>query len=386
MEKFNFDFDVFKKSAKYLINNNVTDIHITPGAPPYIRQAKKLNALKLPGFDEETKKECMSQANVMLPDDTLKFVKDLIYYSQAQNPKRAEELINSIDLQEIDTTLSINGVSRFRIHISMQRHSVSCSIRVVPSKTPDFKGMPIEVRNFANFHNGLVIISGKTSSGKSTTLATLINAMNDNPLDKRKIVTLEDPIEYLFRHNNSLIIQREIGTDTKNYTTGLRSALREDPDVLVIGELRDVESFEIALNAAESGILVVVTMHSSNTKEAIERLVSMFPDEKQNQIKAQLATVLKGIISQQLLPCEQADFGSKLVAAFEVMTTNPAIASAISRGAFRDIPNIIETNRKNNMRLMKDSLVKLREAGLISENTFLERNNSIDVYPTNRRQ
>ena len=385
MEKIKFDFEVFKESVKYLIANNVTDIHIAPGAPPYVRQAKKLNKLKLPALDEETNEKVMADTETMFPNDTLKFVTDLINYSQSQNPTRAEELLNLIDSQEIDTTLSINGVSRFRVHISMQRHSISCAIRVVPSKIPDFKGMPVEVRNFAHFHNGLVIISGKTNSGKSTTLATLITAMNDDPIDRRKIITLEDPIEYLFKHNNSLIIQREIGTDTKNYKTGLLSALREDPDVLVIGELRDVDSFEIALNAAESGVLVIATMHSSNTREAIERLVSMFPDEKQNQIKTQLATVLKGVISQQLLPCEQTDFGSKLVAAFEVMTTNSAIASAISRGQFREIPNIIETNRKNNMRLMKDSLVKLRESGLISETTFLERNNSIDMYPDKRK-
>ena len=257
----------------------------------------------------------------------------------------------------------------------MQRSSVTCSIRVVPNKIPNIKGFPNEIRNFIQYHNGLIIVSGKTSSGKSTTLATLIDEMNKT--QNRKIVTLEDPIEYLHKHNHCMVVQREIGLDTKNYKTGLLSALREDPDVIVIGELRDMEAFEIALNAAESGCLVLTTMHSGDSKETLERIVSMFPDDKQNQVKSQLASVLKGIVCQQLIPCADKNYDMPLVAAFEIMTASAstAISNAIRQGKFQDIPNIMETNSKNNMRTMKNSLNKLKETGLISQQDWFIRNN-----------
>lgn len=376
MEKIDFNFELFKALIGSLIKNDVTDVHITPGAPPNIRQAKKLKELRIPAEDDDGNK-IMANINPITPVSSRQFVVDLIKFSQGNNETRANELISLMDKQEVDTTLSIAGISRFRVHISLQRQSLSCSIRVVPSQIPNIQGFPSEIRQFANYHNGLIIISGKTSSGKSTTLATLIEDMNNNAEDSRKIITLEDPIEYLFRHNHSLIIQREIGTDTKNYKTGLLSALREDPDVVVIGELRDVDSFEIALNAAESGCLVLTTMHSATAKEALERLVSMFPNDKQNQIKSQLATVLRGVICQQLIPCADENFDSPLVAAFEIMTSNTAIQNAISKGDFKNISNIIETNKKSNMRTMKDSLTKLKDHGLISPDSYLERSNLI---------
>lgn len=374
MEMIDFSFDVFQQIIGALVNNHITDIHITPGSAPYIREAKKLKELRLPMVDDETGEQLLVPFRTMKPADTHKFAVDLITYANKDNKERTEQLIEEIEKEEVDTTLSIPKVSRFRVHISLQRSSVTCSIRVVPDKVPNLEGFPREIRNFEQYHSGLIIVSGKTNSGKSTTLAMLIDEMNKT--QARKIITLEDPIEYLHRHNHSLIVQREIGIDTENYKTGLLSSLREDPDVLVIGELRDVDSFEIALNAAESGCLVLTTMHSADARETIERIISMFPDDKQNQIKSQLATVLKGIVCQQLIPAQ--NYSSPLVAAFEILTTNPAVQNAIRKGDFHSIPNIIETNKKNNMRSMKDSLQKLKEAGIISEIDWFNRDSLIN--------
>ena len=374
-QEIEFNFELFEEIAEGLVNSNVTDIHIAPGTPPFIRQAKKLMELRIPCTDDVTGETVMVAVKKMLPADTKKFVEDLVRYARKDDPEKGEMILKEIEKKEVDTTLSIPGVSRFRIHVSLQRSSVTCSIRVVPNKIPNIKGFPNEIRNFIQYHNGLIIVSGKTSSGKSTTLATLIDEMNKT--QNRKIVTLEDPIEYLHKHNHCMVVQREIGLDTKNYKTGLLSALREDPDVIVIGELRDMEAFEIALNAAESGCLVLTTMHSGDSKETLERIVSMFPDDKQNQVKSQLASVLKGIVCQQLIPCADKNYDMPLVAAFEIMTASAstAISNAIRQGKFQDIPNIMETNSKNNMRTMKNSLNKLKETGLISQQDWFIRNN-----------
>ena len=377
LEEIVFDFDMFKELAGGLVNNNVTDIHIAPGTPPFIRQAKKLIELRIPMEDDETGETVMFPIKKMLPADTKKFVEDLITYARKDDPEKGKILLDEIEKKEVDTTLSIPGGSRFRIHVSLQRSSVTCSIRVVPNKIPNIAGFPNEIRSFIQFHNGLIIVSGKTSSGKSTTLATLIDEMNKT--QNRKIVTLEDPIEYLHKHNHCMVVQSEIGLDTKNYKSGLLSALREDPDVIVIGELRDMDSFEIALNAAESGCLVLTTMHSGDSKETLERIISMFPDDKQNQIKSQLASVLKGIVCQQLVPCADKNYDMPLVAAFEIMTSNTAISNAIRQGKFQDIPNIMETNKNNNMRTMRNSLNKLKETGLISQQDWFIRNNLLQV-------
>ena len=372
MEKITFDFELFKQIVGALVENNVTDIHISPGAPPYIRQARQFTELRLPVTDEETGKNMLVPIEPMLPNDTKKFVEDLVAFSY-NDESYAEDILRKItSSEEVETTLSLRGVSRFRVHFSLQRSSVSCTIQVVPDKIPDIAVFPNEIRNFIKYNNGLVIVSGKTGSGKTTTLASLIEEMNRTK--SRKIITLEDPIEYLHKHNHCMITQREIGSDTKNYKTGLLSALREDPDVIVVGELRDVETFEIALNAAESGCLIITTMHSSNTKETLERIISMFSADKQNQIKGQLATVLKGIICQQLINCIDPNYGTPLVPAFEIMTSNPQLAEAIRKGNFKEVPKIMEENKLNNMRIMRDSLQKLREKGLISDDDWFTRN------------
>ena len=369
MQKIEFDFNVFEEIIGALVENNVTDIHIAPGTPPFIRQAKELKVLRIPDVDTETGENIVASVKAMLPADTRKFAEDLIRYANPDKEK-AQQLIDEIDKHEIDTTLSIPHVSRFRVHISLQRSSVTISLRVVPSKIPNVKGFPQEILNFIQYSNGMVIVSGK-----STTLAMLIDEMNKT--QNRKIVSLEDPIEYLHKHNHCMVIQREVGNDTETFMTGLRAALREDPDVLVIGEMRDVDSFQIALNAAESGCLVLTTMHSGSAPETLERIVSMFSDDKQNQVRNQLSSVLRGIVCQQLIPCINEAYESPLVAAFEVMTNNPATRNAIRQGKFGDIANIMETQKKNGMRTMEDSLNKLKNNGLISDEDWFIRRSRI---------
>ena len=374
MQKIEFNFDIFKQIIGKLVETSVTDMHIAPGTAPYIRQAKELKVLRLPLYDDETGETVIANIKEMLPADTRKFAEDLIRFANPDE-ERANALINEIDKKEIDTTLSIPRVSRFRVHISLQRSSVTVSLRVVPSKIPSVKGFPQEILNFIQYANGMVIVSGKTSSGKSTTLAMLIDEMNKT--QNRKVVSLEDPIEYLHKHNHCMVVQREVGIDTENFKSGLMSALREDPDVLVIGEMRDVDSFQIALNAAESGCLVLTTMHSGSAPETLERIVSMFPDDKQNQVRSQLASVLRGIVCQQLIPCINEAYESPLVAAFEVMTNNQAIRNAIRQGKYNDVANVMETQKKNGMRTMKDSLDKLKNSNLISDEDWFLRKSRI---------
>lgn len=373
IEKETFSYELFKEIAKpFIEKENVTDFHIAVGTGPFIRQAKKLVELRLPGTDDDGN-QIWIPINPMTADDTKQFVEDLIHDAQRDNPEEvADSILERMYHEEIDTTLSLPGISRFRVHICRQRATFTCALRVVPQKIPELSGFPSEMKSLTQFHNGLVIIAGKAGSGKSTTQATLVNDINNN--QQKKIITLEDPIEYLHRHARSMVIQREIRTDTKDYKTGLLSALREDPDIIVIGELRDLESFEIALNAAESGCLVLATMHSANTAETLERIVSMFPDDKQNQARSQLATVLRGIVCQQLIPCAKpSEYGSPLVCAFEVCSPTTAILNNIRQGNFKDIMNNMQTAPGN--RLMRDSLQGLKDAGLISEFDWFNRYN-----------
>ncbi len=375
LQNLEFTYDFFKEIAGAFIADDVTDFHIAAGTAPYIRKAKALVELRVPAQDDETGEVMYLPIKPMSPEDTRNFIEDLLHDAQKENPTLAENLIEEMNTREIDTTLSLPGVSRFRVHICKQRATFTCALRVVPSQIPKLSGFPKEIKNFINFKNGLIIVAGKAGSGKSTTLATLISEINQT--QQKKIITLEDPIEYLHRHDHSMVIQREIGVDTKNYTTGLLSALREDPDVIVVGELRDVESFEIALNAAESGCLVMTTMHSSNAAEALERIVSMFSDDKQNQIRSQLATVLRGIICQQLIPCAcPKDFGSPLVCAFEILSQSSGIANIIRKGDFKSIPTAMQSGSGH--RLMKDSLQSLKNNGLISEQDWFNRFSLID--------
>ena len=271
---------------------------------------------------------------------------------------------------EVDLSVSIESGDRFRVNAYKQRGNYAIAIRTITSQIPSFKtlGLPNVVASFAEKHKGLVLVTGPTGSGKSTTLASLIDIINST--QERHIITLEDPIEYVHHHKKGIVNQREIGNDTDSFNAALRAALRQDPDVILVGEMRDPETVSIALTAAETGHLVFSTLHTVGSAKTIDRIVDMFPAEQQQQIRTQLSTVCEGVISQQLIKTTD---GRNRVAALEVMVTTPAIRNLIRENKTYQIQNIIQTSSKIGMQSMDQELVNLFRQGKISRESVLSR-------------
>lgn len=271
---------------------------------------------------------------------------------------------------EVDLSVSIQSGNRFRVNAYKQRGNYAIAIRTIISQIPSFKtlGLPNIVASFAEKHKGLVLVTGPTGSGKSTTLASLIDIINST--QERHIITLEDPIEYVHNHKKGIVNQREIGNDTETFNSALRAALRQDPDVILVGEMRDPETVSIALTAAETGHLVFSTLHTVGSAKTIDRIVDMFPAEQQQQVRTQLSTVCEGVISQQLIKTID---GRNRVAALEVMVTTPAIRNLIRENKIYQIKNIIQTGSKIGMKSMDQELVNLFRQGRISKESALSR-------------
>lgn len=271
---------------------------------------------------------------------------------------------------ELDFSYSVAGVSRFRGNIMRQRGSYSAVLRVVPYKAPALEelGLPPAVRNLCFLPRGLVLVTGPTGSGKSTTLAAMIDLINRER--RVNIVTVEDPIEFLHRHNKAIVRQREVGSDTRSFADALRHVLRADPDVILIGEMRDLESIAIALTAAETGHLVFSTLHTQTAPLTIHRIVDVFQEHQRDQIRQQLADSLQGVIAQQLVP--RAD-GKGRVAAVELMLASPAVRALIREGKEHQLYSVIQTSRQQGMQTMDQALAELYTAGKISREAALER-------------
>lgn len=263
---------------------------------------------------------------------------------------------------ELDFAYSFPNFSRVRLNIYRQRGTYAAALRILASETPDASklGIPQAVIDLTTRKRGLVLVTGPTGSGKSTTLASLIHIISVTY--PKTIITLEDPIEYLHPHSKSIVLQREIGYDSKSYSNALRAALREDPDVILVGEMRDLDTIGIAITAAETGHLVFSTLHTNSAAATIDRIIDVFPTHQQAQIRTQLASVLEGVIAQQLLP--KANGGR--VAAIEVMLATPAIRSLIRDGKSFQIPSIIQTNKKVGMQTMDDAIYDLYRKQLIT--------------------
>lgn len=313
--------------------NNASDLHITVGIRPKCRISGVLYEMQ--SFD------------VLTPDKTKELVESML------KPRQKEVLEEN---GEVDFAYANPDIGRFRVNAFKQRGSYAAVLRIVATEipTPEQLGIPLSILELTKKKRGLVLVTGPTGSGKSTTLASLINVINHQR--NEHIITLEDPIEYLHRHDRSIVNQREIGLDTESYGRALRSALREDPDIILVGEMRDFDTISTAITAAETGHLVFSTLHTIGAAPTIERIVDVFPAHQQNQIRGQLASVLEAVISQQLLPTID---GKSRVAAFEVMLGTPAIRNLVREDKAHQIPSIMQTSKKAGMLTMDDSIFEL---------------------------
>jgi twitching motility protein PilT len=276
---------------------------------------------------------------------------------------------------EVDFSYSLPGYCRFRVNAYHQRGSISIALRIIPDEIPTIEGLglPDVLKRLSMQRNGLVLCTGPTGSGKSTTLASMINVVNENR--HSHIITLEDPIEYLHSHKKCIVHQREIGSDTNSFANGLRASLRQDPDVILVGEMRDLETISIALEASETGHLVFATLHTNDAPSTVERIIDVFPAHQQQQVRIQLASSLNGVISQQLLP--RAD-GSSRVAALEILIATAAVKNIIREGKTHQIVSAMQTGAKYGMVVMDNYLVDLYQKGLIEYEEALRRSNDPD--------
>ncbi|MDD4297713.1 MAG: type IV pilus twitching motility protein PilT [Ruminiclostridium sp.] len=330
---------------KITVERNASDLHLVVGFKPAIRVNGEIVPLEY---------------SILKPDD----VKNLLY--SIIN----EEQRNRLEKDwELDFSYAIHGVARFRGNVMKQRGTLAAVFRAVPFVLPSFDdlGLPMEIKKLSDLSRGLVLVTGPTGSGKSTTLAALIDLINKTR--SMNIVTIEDPIEFLHRHEKSTIRQREIGMDTHSFATALRHVLRHDPDVILIGEMRDLESISIALTAAETGHLVLSTLHTQTAPLTISRIVDIFSNDRRQQVRQQLAGSLKAVISQQLLPAMD---GKGRVVAVEYMVDSPAVRSLIRDGKDHQIYNAIQTGHNLGMQTMDSALVKLCQSRKISKETALE--------------
>jgi len=285
---------------------------------------------------------------------------------QISPPKRFKEFE---EIGESDFSYTTKAGTRFRVNIYKQRGHYGIAARIITTTIPQAEdlGLPSVYEVLACKHKGLVLVTGPTGSGKSTTLASIINYINSSRSEH--IITIEDPIEYVHQNKLSIVNQREIGADSKSFANALRAALRQDPDVILIGEMRDAETIEIALTAAETGHLVFSTLHTVSAPKTIDRIVGVFPSEKQNVIRTQLSGVLEAVISQQLLP--KTD-GNGRVAAFEVMTKTPAISNLIRENKIHQIYSTMQTSAQYGMQLMDKALSDIVKAGMVEFGTAVE--------------
>lgn len=320
--------------------NKASDVHITVGLPPKMRINGILVDMDYPR---------------LLPTDTEAVI------SAMMSDKRLQQFE---ELGEIDFSYSITQIGRYRVNVFHQRGSMAASIRLVSTKIPlpEELGIPKSVVDLYQRKRGLVLVTGPTGSGKSTTLASIIDKINSTR--EVHVITLEDPIEYLHNHKKAMVNQREIGLDTHSYSNALRAALREDPDVILVGEMRDLETISTAITAAETGHLVLSTLHTIGAASTIDRIVDVFPPHQQQQIRVQLSMVLESVISQQLIPT--ADRKSR-IAAFEVMHSTPAIKNLIREAKSPQINSTIQTSKKLGMQTMDDAIFDLYMKGDIDK-------------------
>jgi twitching motility protein PilT len=322
----------FAEVLLQVMERNASDLHLTAGSPPMIRQHGKLHALDYPRLTPQTTRE--------------------VVYSILTNDQRQKL---ETDWQ-IDLAYSIPGKARFRVNAYFQRASLSAALRLIPQDMPRLGelGLPPVLEEFTKKPRGFVLVTGPTGSGKSTTLAAMLDLINE--VRHEHILTIEDPIEFLHRHKRCIINQRELGADAQSFALGLKAALRQDPDVILVGEMRDLETISTALTAAETGHLVFATLHTQDTAQTVDRIVDVFPPEQQQQVRVQLSVSLQGIVTQQLLP--RAD-GQGRIAGCEILVPTPAVRNLIREGKTHQIYSALQTGGQFGMQTMDAALAQL---------------------------
>src|SRR5712691_5499066 len=330
-----------------LVERGGSDLHITTGTHPQIRVAGKLMSL--------------TQFEQLAPQDTQRLAYSVL--NEGQKQKFEEE-------NELDLSFGIQGLARFRCNVYRQRGAVGCAIRVIPVLVRSFidLGLPPIVEQLAEWPKGLILVTGPTGSGKSTTLAAMVDKINSERSEH--IVTIEDPIEFVHQHKKCLVNQREVFSDTQSFKNALKYILRQDPDVVLVGEMRDLETIAAALTIAETGHLTLGTLHTNSCAQTINRIIDVFPTSQQSQVRAQLSLVLEGVLSQQLIPT--AD-GRGRAMALEIMVTTPAIRNLIREEKIHQIYSAMQAGQKFGMQTMNQSLAELVQKRRISREEALNR-------------
>ncbi|MGX7680779.1 type IV pilus twitching motility protein PilT [Jatrophihabitans sp. DSM 45814] len=331
---------------RFVITQGASDLHITAGIAPCARIDGAL--APIPGTAR------------LEPADTEAMVRSILTEEQWEK---------FLAHQECDTAYAIPGVSRFRVNVYRQRSAIGAAFRAIPHHIRSLAelGMPDSVEAFASLPRGLVLVTGPTGSGKSTTLASLLDVANSTR--QGHIVTIEDPIEYLHTHKKCVVNQREVGSDTEDFPTALKHVLRQDPDIILVGELRDLETTSVAVTAAETGHLVLATLHTQSAAQTVDRLIDIYPPHQQQQIRAQLANCLQGVVTQALVP--RRDGGGRTVVC-EIMTATSAIRNLIREGKAHQIPSFLQSSAEAGMISFDQHLAERYKAQLISYSTGLE--------------
>ncbi len=331
--------------CRMCVERKASDLHITTNLPPTIRVDGELVSLPFAP---------------LRPEDTQRLAYDIM----------SDDHVRTFEAtRELDFSHSIKDLARFRVNVYMQRDSVGIALRAIPSRIPTFEELrlPPIIREMSKRTSGLILVTGPTGSGKSTTIASMIDDINSSR--RCHIMTIEDPIEYLHAHKSAMVNQREVHHDTMNFNNALRAVLREDPDVILVGEMRDLETITAALTLAETGHLVFGTLHTRNAPQTVDRVVDVFPPEQQEQIRVLLGNTLEGVIAQQLLP----KLGGGRIAAIEVMTATPAIRNLIREGKTHQMYSVLETSSQQGMITMDRALMDLYRSGYVGFDEALMR-------------
>jgi twitching motility protein PilT len=329
-----------------VVENNASDLHVAVGLPPVMRVDGELKAMRYTPFTPETSQRMLY--DILTDEQIQRFETDL----------------------ELDCSYQLRKLARFRVNIFKDRGTVAGAFRLIPTKIPTVRelGLPAVTEQLARRPRGLILVTGPTGSGKSTTLAAMINQINLERADH--IITIEDPIEYLHTHRKCIINQRELGQDTHGFQNALRASLREDPDVLLVGEMRDLETMKLAMTCAETGHLVMATLHTNSAAESVDRIIDVFPADEQEQIRVQLSNNLIGVLAQQLLP--RAGQPGR-VAAIEVMVATAAIRNLIRENKAHQMTSIIQTSASDGMQTMDQALRDLYQQSMITYELAMQR-------------